>query len=127
MASNKDQIKNLEAALRQLHNGIAEMKIGFDDKFQHLEDIVTKLSDVVLSGKGGDNYKEAGRMTRIGIKVVFGLERMPEVEVPVAREPWKQATKKFAWEEIATTFDAMEHDNLISNGYAPQRSAGIKT
>nr|GFA07639.1 hypothetical protein [Tanacetum cinerariifolium] len=60
MASDKDQIKNLEAALRQLQDDIAEMKIGFDDKFQHLEDIVTKLSIVVLSGKGGDNYKEAG-------------------------------------------------------------------
>nr|GEV23596.1 hypothetical protein [Tanacetum cinerariifolium] len=37
------------------------MKIGFDDKFQHLEDIVTKLSDAVLFGKGGDNCKQAER------------------------------------------------------------------
>ncbi|GJX34170.1 retrovirus-related pol polyprotein from transposon 17.6 [Tanacetum coccineum] len=62
MASNKDRIENLEAALGQLQDGIAEMKIGFADKFQHLEDIVTKLSDTVLSGKGGDNYKQAGRL-----------------------------------------------------------------
>ncbi|GJT09596.1 hypothetical protein Tco_0856638 [Tanacetum coccineum] len=61
MASNKDRIENLEAALGQLKDGIAEMIVGFADKFQHLEDIVTKLSDVVLSGKGGDNYKQARR------------------------------------------------------------------
>ncbi|GJY17523.1 putative mitochondrial protein [Tanacetum coccineum] len=42
MASNKDRIENLEAALGQLQDGIAEMKISFADKFQHLEDIVTK-------------------------------------------------------------------------------------
>ncbi|GKB11730.1 hypothetical protein Tco_0845653 [Tanacetum coccineum] len=62
MASNKDRIENLEDALGQLQDGIAEMKINFADKFQHLEDIVTKLSDAVLSGKGGDNYKQAGRL-----------------------------------------------------------------
>ncbi|GJW40192.1 hypothetical protein Tco_0066037 [Tanacetum coccineum] len=60
MASNKDRIKNLEDAFGQLQDGIAEMKIDFSDKFQHLEDIVTILSDAVLSGKGGDNYKQAG-------------------------------------------------------------------
>nr|GEW67447.1 hypothetical protein [Tanacetum cinerariifolium] len=58
-ASNKDRIKNLEASLGQLQDGVVEMKIGFVDKFQHLEDIVMKFSDVVLSG--GDNYKHAGR------------------------------------------------------------------
>ncbi|GJU79604.1 hypothetical protein Tco_1281969, partial [Tanacetum coccineum] len=63
MTSNKDRIENLEAALGQIQYGIAKMKIGFADKFQHFEDIVTKLSDVVLSGKGGDNYKQAGRST----------------------------------------------------------------
>ncbi|GKB11729.1 hypothetical protein Tco_0845652 [Tanacetum coccineum] len=57
MASNKDQIENLEVALGQLQDGIAEMKISFADKFQHLEDIVMKLF-----GKGGDNYKQAGRL-----------------------------------------------------------------
>ncbi|GJX51204.1 hypothetical protein Tco_0278049 [Tanacetum coccineum] len=62
MASNKDQIENLEVAFRQLQDGIAKMKIGFADKFQHLEDIITKLYDAVLSGKGGDNYKQAGRL-----------------------------------------------------------------
>ncbi|GKF72356.1 hypothetical protein Tco_0208470 [Tanacetum coccineum] len=52
----------MKVALGQLQDGIAEMKIGFANKFQHLEDIITKLSDVVLSGKGGDNYKQAGRL-----------------------------------------------------------------
>ncbi|GJX51205.1 hypothetical protein Tco_0278050 [Tanacetum coccineum] len=61
-ASNKDRIDNLEVALGQLQDGIAKMKISFADKFQHLEDIMTKLSDAVLSGKGGDNYKQAGRL-----------------------------------------------------------------
>ncbi|GJY17524.1 hypothetical protein Tco_0389015 [Tanacetum coccineum] len=62
MASNKDRIENLEAALGQIQDGIPEMKIGFADKFQHLEEIVTKLFDAVLSGKGGDNYKQVGRL-----------------------------------------------------------------
>ncbi|GKC07813.1 hypothetical protein Tco_0999423 [Tanacetum coccineum] len=62
MASNKDRIENLEAALGQLQDGIAEMKISFADKFQHLEGIVTKLSDTVLSGKGDDNHKQVGRL-----------------------------------------------------------------
>nr|GEX04242.1 phospholipase-like protein [Tanacetum cinerariifolium] len=61
MASNTDQIENLEVALGQFQDGIAEMKIVFADKFQHLEDIVMKLSDAVLYGKGVDNYKQAGR------------------------------------------------------------------
>ncbi|GJV93844.1 retrovirus-related pol polyprotein from transposon 17.6 [Tanacetum coccineum] len=34
----------------------------YQHKFQHLEDIVTKFFDAVLSGKGGDNYKQAGRL-----------------------------------------------------------------
>ncbi|GKA40709.1 hypothetical protein Tco_0733302 [Tanacetum coccineum] len=55
-------IENLEATLGQLQDGIVEMKSGFADKFQHLEDIVTKLCDAVLSGKSGDNYKQAGRL-----------------------------------------------------------------
>ncbi|GJX51201.1 hypothetical protein Tco_0278046 [Tanacetum coccineum] len=62
MASNKDRIENLEVAFRQLQDGIAKMKIGFADKFQHLEDIITKLFDAVLSRKGSDNYKQAGRL-----------------------------------------------------------------
>ncbi|GJY24680.1 hypothetical protein Tco_0398338 [Tanacetum coccineum] len=59
--TSKERIENLEAALGQLQDGIAEMKIGFADKFQHLEGIVTKLSDTVLSGKGDDNHKQVGR------------------------------------------------------------------
>ncbi|GKB15513.1 hypothetical protein Tco_0849436, partial [Tanacetum coccineum] len=43
-------------------DGIAEIKIDFADKFQLLEDIMTILSDAILSGKGGDNYKQAGRL-----------------------------------------------------------------
>ncbi|GJX51202.1 hypothetical protein Tco_0278047 [Tanacetum coccineum] len=62
MASNKDRIENLEVAFRQLQDGITKMKIGFADKFQHLEDIITKLFDAVLARKGGDNYKQAGRL-----------------------------------------------------------------
>ncbi|GJW40189.1 hypothetical protein Tco_0066034 [Tanacetum coccineum] len=49
-------------AVGQLQDGIAEMKIDFADKFQHLEDIMMKLSDAVLLGKGGDNYKQVGRL-----------------------------------------------------------------
>ncbi|GJV93843.1 retrovirus-related pol polyprotein from transposon 17.6 [Tanacetum coccineum] len=62
MALNKDRIENLEVTFGQLQDGISEMKIGFADKFQHLEDIITKLSDAVLSGNGGGNYKQAGRL-----------------------------------------------------------------
>ncbi|GKF00245.1 hypothetical protein Tco_0023595 [Tanacetum coccineum] len=56
IATNKEQIKNLKSALGQLQDGIAQMEIGFADKSQHLEDLVMKLSDAVLFGKGGDKY-----------------------------------------------------------------------
>ncbi|GJY79253.1 hypothetical protein Tco_0485054 [Tanacetum coccineum] len=85
MASNKDQIENLEAALRKLKDGITEMKIGFADKFQHLEDIVTKLSDAVLSGKGGDNYKEAGSKPMVAV---------------VYQEEGKEVTWEIFYEEV---------------------------
>ncbi|GJX15830.1 hypothetical protein Tco_0216662 [Tanacetum coccineum] len=62
MASNKDRIENLEVALEKLQDGIVEINISFADKYQHLEDIMMKLSDAVLSRKGSDNYKQAGML-----------------------------------------------------------------
>ncbi|GKB92386.1 hypothetical protein Tco_0964658 [Tanacetum coccineum] len=48
---HQTRIKLKTSALGQLQDGIAEMKIRFADKFQHLENIVTELSDAVLFGK----------------------------------------------------------------------------
>ncbi|GJS95817.1 hypothetical protein Tco_0802785 [Tanacetum coccineum] len=77
--------RELGGSIEKLKDGITEMKIGFADKFQHLEDIVTKLSDAVLSGKGGDNYKEAGSKPMVAV---------------VYQEEGKEVTWEIFYEEV---------------------------
>ncbi|GJZ81416.1 hypothetical protein Tco_0646410 [Tanacetum coccineum] len=98
MASNKDRIENMEVALGQLQDGIAEMKICFADKFQHLEYIITKLSDAVLSRKGGDNYKQAGSHARMRDKPLNRLS--PITQASSARTTKNITMKWLTWDEM---------------------------
>nr|GEW04574.1 hypothetical protein [Tanacetum cinerariifolium] len=108
MASNKDRIENLEAALGLLQDGIAEMKICFVDKFQHLEDIVSKLFDTVLFGKGGDNYKQVGRAMASNIDRIENWEAalgqlqdcIAEIQASSARPTKNTTMKRLTWDEM---------------------------
>ncbi|GJZ81415.1 hypothetical protein Tco_0646409 [Tanacetum coccineum] len=119
MASKKDQIENLEVALEKLQNGIAEIKISFIDKYQHLEDIMTKLSDAVLSGKGRDNYKQAGRLmfysklTKLEFPTYRGDENPTEWFTKAYQEEGKEVTLDAFFEELWSRFGPTDCEDFV--------------
>lgn len=60
MTTNKERIENLETGLGQLQDVVGRMETGVTSKLQHLEDMMTKLSETVLSSRegGSSNFRE---------------------------------------------------------------------
>ena len=48
MGTNKGRIESLEAGLGGLQNSFSRMKVGVADKLHHIEDVLSKLSEVLL-------------------------------------------------------------------------------
>jgi hypothetical protein len=49
LETNKERIENLEASLGGLQNNFNRMEAGVTDKLHHIEDVLSKLSEVMLS------------------------------------------------------------------------------
>ena len=59
--TNKKIIENLEAGLGRVQSGIQRMELDVANKLHHLEETITKLSDVLLSNKGSSSNNNHGR------------------------------------------------------------------
>ena len=51
MGTNKERIESLEAGLGGLQNSFSRMEVGVTDKLHHIEDVLSKLSEVLLSNQ----------------------------------------------------------------------------
>jgi len=51
MGINKERIESLEAGLGGLQNSFSCMAVGVTDKLHHIEDVLSKLSEVLLSNQ----------------------------------------------------------------------------
>lgn len=55
MATNKERIENLEVGLGGLHDNLSRIEIGMTEKLHQMEEIIQKLSDVLLSNREASN------------------------------------------------------------------------
>ena len=51
MTSNKERIEALEARLGEVQDGMLRLEFGINDRMQHLDEDIKKLSEVLLSTK----------------------------------------------------------------------------
>ena len=51
MGTNKERIKQLEAGLGEVQDGLHRMELDMVDKLRHLEETVNRLSDVLLANQ----------------------------------------------------------------------------
>ncbi|KAK9034823.1 hypothetical protein V6N11_076880 [Hibiscus sabdariffa] len=61
MKTNKERIENLEVSLSTVQNNFNKLELGFNDKLQRLEAVITKLSAALLpdsSASGNDHNEE---------------------------------------------------------------------
>lgn len=49
MSTNKERIELLETGLSAMQDGLLHLEHGVLDKFQHLENILNRFSDILLS------------------------------------------------------------------------------
>jgi len=51
METNKERIESLEAGLGGLQNSFSHMEVGVTDKLHHIEDVFSKLSEILLANQ----------------------------------------------------------------------------
>lgn len=81
METSKERIKNLEARLSRLQNGIQQMEIGTNDKLYQLKETINRMSKALFSNKEGFShsvnnhtshfYKENAKEEAYGSRMIF--------------------------------------------------------
>ena len=63
MGTNKERIEHLESELHSVQEGLHRMEMGMNDKLHHLEEVLNRLSNTLLTDQvnvNHDNHQHEG-------------------------------------------------------------------